>query len=89
MIPLTNGVKNYSLPYSEILFLEADHIYVKVHTKSYGPIIQRNSLKELLELLPKDKFLQTHRSYIVNLEMVTSWDNENRRCVKCKAAALS
>lgn len=77
VISLNNGIKNYCIPCTEILFLEADHIYVKVHTKSYGVIIQRGTLKEMLDLLPEEKFIQTHRSFVVNLDMVNYWDNQS------------
>lgn len=77
MISLNNGIKNYCIPCAEILFLEADHIYVNVHTRSYGKIIQRGTLKELLDQLPTGKFIQTHRSFVVNLAMINYWDNQS------------
>ena len=76
-ISLNNGMKNYSIPCSEILFLEADHIYVNIHTKNYGKVVQRGTLKEMMEQLPKEKFIQTHRSFVVNIEVVNSWDNQS------------
>lgn len=77
MISLNNGMKNYHIPCSEILFLEADHIYVNVHTKNYGKIIQRGTLKEMLDQLPEETFIQTHRSFVVNIDMVNYWDNQS------------
>lgn len=76
LISLNDGIKNYAVPASEILFLEANHIYVNVHTKNYGLIIQRGSLKKTMKLLSKEKFIQTHRGYVVNIEEVNHWDNQ-------------
>ena len=76
-IILNNGIKTYSIPYGEILFLKADHVYVKVHTKKDGEIAHRGSLKELIEQLPQEKFIQTHRSFVINLNEVNRWDNQN------------
>ncbi len=77
MISLNNGIKNYNIPCAEILYLEADHIYVNVHTKRNGKIIQRVTLKEMLDQLPEGTFIQTHRSFVVNLDMVNYWDNQS------------
>jgi len=75
-ISLNNGIKNYSVPYDDILFLQANHIYVNVHTKSFGSVVQRGTLKEMLELLPEENFIQTHRSFVVNIDEVNHWDNQ-------------
>ncbi len=79
LISLSDGIQNFSIPYDEILFLEADHIYVNVHTKTFGLINQRGSLKEMIEQLPPENFIQTHRSFVVNIVEVNHWDNQNLR----------
>jgi len=38
--------------------------------------VQRGSLKEVLELLPSEKFIQTHRSFVVNIEAINYRDNQ-------------
>ena len=45
--------------------------YLKVYTDN-GAIITRSSMKSFVERLPPDTFMQTHRSYIVNLAHVTA-----------------
>ncbi len=77
LINLSNGIKNYLIPSREILFVEADHIYINVHTINYGKIIHRGSLKEIIEHLPPEDFIQTHRSFLVNINEVNHWDNQN------------
>ncbi|MEL6942034.1 MAG: response regulator transcription factor [Bacteroidota bacterium] len=74
-IKLMDGQKNYRIHWDDILYLEADHIYVKVKTTNHGEILQRTSLKELMTQLPTNQFIQSHRSYVVNMKRVNDWDN--------------
>ena len=39
-------------------------------------VIQRSSLKDLLGQLPPDQFIQTHRSFAINIKRVSHWDTE-------------
>ncbi len=76
-ISLIEGNRNHLVAIDDILFLESDHVYVKVHTRNQAPIIQRCSLKKLLDQLPTERFIQTHRSFVVNLQQIKKWDTEN------------
>ncbi len=74
-ILLNDGHKNFRVSMNKILFLEAEHVYVKVHTsQKREPIIIRSSLSEMLKKLPQKEFIQTHRSFIVNTEHIDYWD---------------
>lgn len=53
----------------DILFVEALENYVRIYTTS-GRVITHSSLKRIGESLPEDRFLQTHKSYIINVERV-------------------
>ncbi len=57
--------KIYRTPFSDILFCEALGDYVKVHL-AQKTLIVTSTLKGLLESLPVDQFLRTHKSYIIN-----------------------
>jgi len=47
--------------------------YIKIFlSTSTRPIITRQSLKAMEEILPKSKFFRVHKSYIVNLEKIVS-----------------
>ncbi|MGC6478749.1 MAG: LytTR family DNA-binding domain-containing protein, partial [Flavobacteriaceae bacterium] len=50
----------------DIYFLKSDDKYVEYHTKSKCEI-ERIALKEALEQLPAQQFVQCHKSYVVNL----------------------
>ena len=61
-ITLYDGTTSHVISINDILYLQTDHIYVNVHLANGKQIVLRNSLKEMLEQLPKEQFIQTHRS---------------------------
>ena len=76
-ISLYDGTKKYLVSVKDILYLQAEHVYVQVHISGENYIIQRSPLKDLLEQLPEEHFLQSHRSFAFNLKQVSHWDTEN------------
>ncbi len=56
-----------------VLYLEADGHYCQVHT-SEKKFLVRTASKELLKRLPESLFIQTHRSFWVNIKKVDSID---------------
>lgn len=58
---------------SDISHVEAYKDYVKVHLLSKSsPLLSLTSLKNMEELLPTNKFMRVHRSYIVALDHIDS-----------------
>jgi DNA-binding LytR/AlgR family response regulator len=55
----------------ELLYIQAMANYVILHTTK-GRLIVYLTIKGILENLPPEKFMQVHKSYIVNLNKVTS-----------------
>ncbi|WP_291869894.1 LytTR family DNA-binding domain-containing protein [Maribacter sp.] len=57
------------LKFNEILLIQAlgDYIKIKTESKEYKV---HNTLKKIKEKLPKDIFLQIHRSYIINFTKI-------------------
>lgn len=61
------------LPVAQIVYIKSDGPYVEIYLKTKTkPEVDRNSLKGILNSLPQEGFLQTHRSYIVNIESIRS-----------------
>jgi DNA-binding LytR/AlgR family response regulator len=59
--------------YNDILYIEGLRDYVKLYLESsVSPIVFHSTMKALEDRLPKDRFMRTHRSFIVNLEKVTT-----------------
>ncbi len=59
--------------FSDILYVEGLKDYIKIHLASVPrPVITRMSLKSIEEKLSSEKFLRTHKSYIVAIDKITS-----------------
>lgn len=57
---------------SEIKYIEGMREYVRIHLVGQRPIMTIVSMKKIEEYLPVNKFMRVHRSYIVNLEKITT-----------------
>lgn len=73
-ITVFDGKKHVVIPFEDILYLKADHVYVEVQMEGEKTINTRTPLSDLIEELPMGRFVQTHRSYVINLRQVTEWD---------------
>jgi len=74
---LHDGHTRHILMPEEISFVQAEHVYVKVYKKDGEDILYRSTLKDILSKLPSSHFVQTHRSYVVNIRHITSWDTNS------------
>ena len=66
----SNG-KLEKINFEDFLFAEAMENYVAVYTPS-KKYLATSTLKGLIEGLPEKQFIQTHKSYIVNLNSINS-----------------
>ncbi len=69
VVTLRSDKAVYRIPVEDILYVEAMENYLKVHT-SCETIVVRMTLKAVCSLLPADRFIKIHRSYIVNIGRV-------------------
>jgi DNA-binding LytR/AlgR family response regulator len=58
--------------YPDIRYIEAMQEYVRIYLENQKPIMTLMSLKKMEEHLPKDAFMRVHRSFIVNLNKITT-----------------
>ena len=68
--------KLYKVNFEDLLFIEGQHEYVTFHTKTKR-ITALYSLKNLEETLPRDKFIRTHKSFIVSIKNIEDIDKLN------------
>lgn len=61
---------NISIPYGDILYVEAMGNYVKILRRSGGYVLSRTGINALSEMLPSPQFMRVHRSYIIPLQGV-------------------
>lgn len=64
--------------YDEILFVEALQNYVSIHTKT-KKYITYLTFKSIEEYLPTDRFIKTHKSYIVSASKIDNIDGNDIR----------
>jgi DNA-binding LytR/AlgR family response regulator len=79
IIKIYDGKKNHQIKLSDILYIQADHIYSKIILTNYSEIISRNTLHWLLEEINNNIMIWCHRSYIVNRNYIESWSSEEIR----------
>jgi len=56
---------------ADIKYIESQHEYVKIHLCKNNPVLTMLSMKSMEQLLPSEQFMRVHRSFIVNLSMVS------------------
>lgn len=69
---------NYRLGMDEILVIEAIPRGVRIHLKGERLDLKYTSIKQLLEKLPKEQFVQCHRMYVINTEAIEYIDTVNQ-----------
>ena len=68
--------KLYKINYDDLLFIEGQHEYVTFHT-TQRRITALFALKDLEELLPKERFVRVHKSYIVSFKHIQDLDKSD------------
>jgi DNA-binding LytR/AlgR family response regulator len=68
-----NGVL-VKVPPTQILYIQSMQNYIEIHLENRKRIIVHYTLKNILDQLPTDEFLQIHKSYIVNTKYITHID---------------
>lgn len=63
------------IPWEEIAYIKADDYVVRIHYLGKVTVV-RESLKRLETILPPDRFIRTHKSYIVNLTKILEIEND-------------
>ncbi len=69
IITVKKGANNILIQPSDIMWITAEDYYSKLHTKKEEHLL-RQPLKVLADRLPQEKFVQVHRSTIVNIDFV-------------------
>lgn len=61
----------------EILFIESLKDYVKIVRLDQKPLLVKQSISSLEEMLPENQFARIHRSYIVAINKLTAYTNND------------
>ena len=68
-ITVKDGTKIHKIDYSDLLYIEGQREYVTFHTKQ-KKITALYVMKNLEGILPKDRFMRVHKSYIVAIKYI-------------------
>lgn len=72
-IVVKNGSKIKIIPVHDVMYLEAADDYVKVHTAE-GYFLKNKTMGHFEQVLDGNQFVRSHRSYIVNVHLITRID---------------
>lgn len=64
------------LIYEDIIFIESLSDYLKIHLKNDEVLVIRETITNIADKLPSQQFLRIHRSFIINLDRIESYNNE-------------
>lgn len=67
--------RNVVVNLDHITHVEAMDNYVKVHRRDQRPVVSQITMREMERLLPADRFVRVHRSFIVALAAIESYSN--------------
>ena len=76
LITLHDGKTTHRIPADTLEYVEADHVYVRVHLADGSSLMLRSTLGDLVRELGDGCLLQTHRSYAVNPGKITRYEKE-------------
>lgn len=69
---IKSGYKILRINLLDIKYVEGMQEYVRIHMEGQKPIMALMSMKKMEATLPEKSFMRVHRSYIVNLNKVTT-----------------
>ena len=69
--------KIHRIRLDQICFIEGYQEYVKIHFEDQRSILTLLSLKRLADVLPKDRFIRIHKSYIINVDYIENLHLKN------------
>lgn len=71
-VTVRSGYRKSSIPVSEIDFIESMGNYIIIHMASGESISSLMNLGDIMEMLPDNRFIRIHRSYIVQTCRIAS-----------------
>lgn len=72
-LPVKADYKVTLVKMSDIVYLESEGEYVRIHLADHSTVTTLYRLKNMETTLPPESFMRVHRSYIVNLKHIRSY----------------
>lgn len=77
-IVIQNNNRYLFIEHKDILWMEADHNYTKIHLITKKIISSAKPLKFYDDLLPKNMFFRIHKSYIINTSYIKEYLRDSK-----------
>ncbi|MCC8410566.1 LytTR family DNA-binding domain-containing protein [Mucilaginibacter sp. UR6-1] len=71
---IKDGYEQIKVAINDILFLEASGNYIKIHLGDGSLLSTRNTINEMMLMLPAKSFIRTHRAYVVARNKISKFD---------------
>ncbi|SHH72875.1 LytR/AlgR family response regulator transcription factor [Clostridium grantii] len=88
-IVITNKKGTYRVIYNEILHAESKARLVNIYLKSGKIITFYSKLQDFFESLEDERFLKSHKSFIVNMDYITKIENASITIINDKKIPIS
>lgn len=75
ILNLYDGTTWHLIDQKDILYINANHVYIHFHTLNHPAVMVRNSISQIIEELDPELFIQSHRGHIINVTKVESYNN--------------
>ncbi|MFI3263582.1 MAG: LytTR family DNA-binding domain-containing protein [Rikenellaceae bacterium] len=66
--------KNVKIKLSDILYIQAMDNYVRIHLTNSKSVLSQMCMKTIQDVLPSDRFKRIHKSFIVSVKKVESYN---------------
>ena len=89
-VVVKTGGKIKIIPLDDIHYFEAADDYVKIHTHN-GAFLKNRTMGYFEKVLDTNRFVRTHRSYIINIQQVTRidpYEKDSHLCVLSSGAQV-
>jgi two-component system, LytTR family, response regulator len=89
-IVVKTGGKIKIIPLEDVHYLEASDDYVKIHTHN-GAFLKNRTMGYFEQVLDPNRFVRTHRSYIINVQQVTRiepYEKDGHLCILSSGAQV-
>ena len=64
------------ISFNEIIYVESYSDYIKIHLEDKSTVVTRETISAVEAKLPKREFIRIHRSYIIAINFIDSFTNE-------------
>ncbi len=73
-VSVKSDYKTMLIRHIDIVYMESEGEYIKIHLNDGSTISTLFRLKNMVAMLPEESFARIHRSYVINLRRVKSYD---------------